>query len=291
VSDERPSAYTLLWRARDILLDSPAWIDYARNVYAIDPGDHPFLTYVGINFTKDRIKNYKFYFSFYRRLSAAELDILLPVPDRGRFDELYAEHWHPTQRYSQLHRGTTFAIKVEPDGKLTHYYHLRLRGLPFGPPSRLEIKDSDRDNYHGVCEEFRGSTVSLKRYFYLRHPETIAESLAIAGMPDRTGEVEMLEYIESDDRDKLCWITGDPILVETLLYERGQKRLASGLVKICNDCRFSMYAPGSARDGSDHSIYFNDTTGPIGGPAGYLFDGVRTFAVRYLKLDRFPRVD
>src|SRR5262245_61008973 len=115
VHDGAPSAYALLWRARDVLLESPAWIEYARRVYAIDPGDHPFLTYVGINFTKERLKNYKFYFSFYRRLSEEELASLLPVPDRSHFDALYAEAWHPTPRYSQLHRGTTFAVKVEPD--------------------------------------------------------------------------------------------------------------------------------------------------------------------------------
>src|SRR5262245_20297753 len=130
-ASDRLNAYTLLWRAREVLLESPAWIDYARRVYAIDPGDHPFLSYVGINFTRERIKNYKFYFSFFRRLNAEEIAALLPVPDRGHFDELY-ERWHPTLRYNHIHRGTTFAVKVEAGGELTHYYHLRLKGLPFG---------------------------------------------------------------------------------------------------------------------------------------------------------------
>src|SRR5688572_9088095 len=137
----RPSSYALLWRAREVLTAMPAWIDYARRVYAIDPGGYPFLTYIGLNFTKDTVKNFKFYFSFYKRLTPDEIATLLPVPDRSRFDELYAQ-WQPTHDYDILHRGTTFAIKVEPDGgdgQLTHYYHLRLPTLPFGPPERMTL--------------------------------------------------------------------------------------------------------------------------------------------------------
>jgi hypothetical protein len=208
------------------------------------------------------------------------------VPDRGRFHEFYNQ-WHPSKQYNQLHRGTTFAVKLEPDGTLTHYYHLRLRGMPFGPPERIAMHESDRDNYHGVCEEFTGSKIHLKRYFYLRHKDSIRETLAISGMPDRTEAINMVEYIESDGRDKWAWITGDTDLIDTLVEERGQPRLASGLAKIANDCRFTRFGPGSARDAGDHSIYFIESPPPYY-PAGSLFDGVRTFAVRHLKLDRFP---
>lgn len=278
----RPTAHALLWRARDVLLGIPGWLDYVRRVYSIDPGGYPFLSYVGVNFTKDTIKNYKLYFSFLRRLGEAEISELLPVPDRGRFDEYYPQ-WHPSREYRAIHRGTTFALKIDADGSLTHYYHLRLRGLPFGPPQRLELHPSDRENHHGVCEEFTGGKVHLKRYYYCRNPGTIAESLAIAGLPDRTPSIDLLEYIESDGRDKMAWITEDPGLIQELLLLRGQHRLASGLAKICHECGFILFGPGSARDTSDHSIYFIEPGGPLAG-GGYLFDGVRTFLRRHLRL-------
>lgn len=284
--EERPNAYSLLWRARDVLLAKPAWLDYVRQVYTIDPGGHPFLSYIGVNFTKDTIKNYKFYFSFFKRLSPGEIDTLLPVPSRGRFDALYPE-WHPSHEYKAMHRGTTFALKVDPDGTLTHYYHLRLRGLPFGLPERMAMPARDHDNYHGACEEFTGSKIHLKRYFYFRDPETIAESLRIGGLPDDPRPVDMLEYIESDGRDKFAWISSSHDLIRELLEERGQPRLSPGLFKMCHDCRFELFGPGSARDGSDHSIYFVQH-GPVGFSGYWLFDGVRSFIQRHLKLPRFP---
>ncbi len=285
----RPSARTLLLRARDLLLESPAWLDYIRAVYGVDPGDHPFLSYVGLNFTRETIKNFKFYFSFFRRLSEGEVEALLPVPDRGRFDELYAR-WHPSRRYEAIHRGTTFAVKVDADGTLTHYYHLRLAGLPFGPPERLTLAAGDRDNYHGACEEFTGDRVQLKRYYYCRDPGTIAESLARAGLTgvaDQVPRIEWLEYIESDGRDKTAWITGSPLVIQALIDQHGPARLGPGLSKICYDCSFELFGPGSARDGSDHSIYFIQPIGPLS-RGGYVFDGVHRFATHHLKLARFP---
>ena len=71
-----------------------------RRVYAIDPGGYPFLSYVGLNFTKETVKNYKFYFSFFRRLSEEERDLdqarlaiealraLLPVLEGSATEEL-----------------------------------------------------------------------------------------------------------------------------------------------------------------------------------------------------------
>lgn len=285
---ETPNARVLLWRAREGLLKTTAWLDYVRRVYAVDPGGYPFLSYVGLNFTKNAIKNYKFYFSFFRRLSPEEIALVLPVPDRSRFDELY-EDWHPTHRYETIHRGTTFALKVDGDGTLTHYYHLRVRGLPFGPPERLELSDSDHGNYHGVCEEFTGSDVHLKRYFYCRDPDTIYASLETAGLAEEAGgyaPIDWLEYIESDGRDKLTWITGDPVLTQALIDKRGPAGLYRGLARIRHDCGFELFGPGSARDGTDHSIYFVQPT-EAATSAGYLFDGVRRFLTHHLKLDAF----
>ena len=275
----------MVWRAREFLLESTAWLDYAKRVYQIDPCGLPFLSYVGVNFTSEAIKNYKFYFSFFRRLSEEELAVLLPVADRGRFDEFYRE-WHPTTRYGTIHRGTTFAVKMENDGSLTHYYHLRVPGTPLGLPERLALGGEDLGNYHGVCEEFTATKTSLKRYYYCRSKQTIAESLQLAGLGDLMDQlpwIDWLEYIESEGRDKMAWISGSQPLIRELVHLRGPPRLYSELAKIRNDCGFEFFGPGSARDGTDHSIYFIQPVGLLRG-GGYLFDGVRRFATHHLKL-------
>lgn len=287
MSDEStaPDARALLWGAREALLGTRAWMDYVRGVYSVDPGDYPFLTYVGLNFTDRTIKNFKFYFSFYRRLSAEEIAVLLPVPDRGRFDELYAR-WHPSRSYGAMHRGTTFAVKVDAQGALTHYYHMRLPDMPMGPPLRLALHPGDVGNYHGVCEEFSGAQTSLKRYYYCGEPDTIRDALVQVGLQDgldQVPQIPLLEYIESEQRDKLTFITGSRNLMDSLVLKRGPPRLDFGLAKLCRDCDFELFGPGSARDLGDHSVYFIQ---PAGTPAaaGNLFDGVRRFVARYLKL-------
>jgi len=280
-----PDARALMFGARQALLQAPHWQDYVRSVYAIDPGDYPFLTYVGLNFTKTTIKNFKFYFSFYRRLSESEIETLLPVPDRGLFDELYPK-WHPSRSYGTIHRGTTFALKVDTQGKLTHYYHLRVPGLLMGAPKRLNLAACDEPNYHGVCEEFCGGQRALKRYYYCRDRGTIADALEQAGLRDGLddlSQIDWLEYVESQHRDKLTWITPRQDLLRDLIERRGPERLGSALHKICRDCGFHLYGPGSARDLGDHSIYFVQPSAQQG-RAGYLFDGVRRFMDRHLQL-------
>jgi hypothetical protein len=278
----------LFGHARKHLTGAPGWIDYVRKVYEIDPGEHPYLTYVGVNFTKETVKNYKFYFAFFRRLTDREISTLLPVPDRGHFEALYAK-WEPNSVYDELHRGTTFALKVDADGSLTHYYHLRIPGLPFGLPERLTIRPSDLGNLHGACEEFSGSKVHLKRYWYCRDVETIAESMQMAGLGalvDQARTVDLLEYIESDGRDKMDWVTTNPHLIEAVIEQHGPTWLRSELKRIAHDCGFDLYGPGSARDLKDHAIYYIQRRGPFAA-GGHMFDGVRTFVSRHLKIPGF----
>lgn len=290
--DERhapPTPYALLWKPKEVLLGVPGWEDYVRGVYTIDRGGYPFLSYLGINFTPAGIKNYKLYFSFFKRLSPGELDLVLPVKDRGHFDALYAQ-WQPTKEYRMIHRGTTFALKIEPGRPLTYYYHLRIPGLPFGLPERLTLTAQDRDqNFHGACEEFTGEKIHLKRYFYAHDRATVAQSLKEAGLPDRTDSVECIEYIESDGRDKVAWISDDEVLIGALVSQQGPPRLAAGLSLLCRNSGFRLFGPGSSRGNSDHSIYFTEATGPRG-DYGYFFDGARTFIERTLKLPALPGV-
>ena len=277
----------LLSDARDGLIKHRDWYTYVDRVYGIDRGDYPFLTYVGINFTKTSIKNFKFYFSFFRRLTPRELDVVLPVPTaaKARFHSLYAK-WQPTKNYDMIHRGATFALKVDADGALTHYYHLRLPGRPVGEPSRLMLSLADRGQHHGVCEEFTRRGVALKRYFYCRDRATIQRSLVDAGFADLTSElpaIEWLEYIESDTRDKAAWITPSRPLLTALVERKGPPHLLTALEMFCRRLGFLPYGPGSSRDDADHSIYFVEPTGtPAGG--GYVFDGVRRFMTHYLRL-------
>ena len=275
----------MLSKARQNLIDQQSWREYVERVYSIAPGDFPFLTYVGINFTKSKIKNFKFYFSFFRRLTPKELDIVLPVSDRRRFDSYYAK-WKPTKNYNTIHRGVTFALKVAEDGSLTHYYHMRLPGRPCGEPSRLMLSLSDRNQQHGVCEEFNGAHSTLKKYFYCRDPSTIQTSLESSGFSDLARElpsIEWLEYIESDQRDKVAWITGNQPLLTALVERRGPPKLLLALEIFCRRLGFLPYGPGSARDGKDHSIYFVESKGTPAG-SGYVFDGVRRFMTYYLRL-------
>ena len=275
-----------LWsEARQKLIDSVAWRDYVKGIYSIDPGGYPMLTYVGINFTKTKIKNFKFYFSFFRRLTPAEISIALPVSDRRRFDGYYAK-WQPTKDYSTIHRGATFALKVDEGGKLTHYYHMRLPGRPCGDPARLMLTMGDRKQLHGVCEEFSPEKTSLKRYFYCKDPATIRSSLDAAGFSDLAGElpaIEWLEYIESDKRDKVAWITSSQPLLAALVERQGPPHLLLALEMFCRRLGFLPYGPGSARDGADHSIYFVLPSGEPAG-SGYVFDGVRHFMRHYMRM-------
>ncbi len=266
------------WSIREVLLENRGWLDYVRGAYSIDPGDLPFYTYLGINFTENAIKNYKFYFAFHRRLTEDELKIVLPVKDRSHFDRLYAQ-WQPTKDIDTIHRGTTFALKVDRDGALTHYYHMRLPFMPFGPPERLTISPVDQYNLHGVCEEFSAKRTSLKKYYYCADKATIAQTLRIGGFePQRALVVDLLEYIESDGRDKLTWVTRDLRLIYDLMMKRSQKGLAEAMDELCLGSNTIMYAPGSSRDLSDHAVYFFHPTQPVWP------DGIRYFVNSYLGL-------
>lgn len=271
----------MTWSIREFLLDAKggqqAWREYVEAAFSIPAGGHPFHAYVGFNFTATGLKNFKFYFAYYRPLKPRELKRVLPVGGVGRLEEFLAQ-WHPTRKIGPLHRGVTFALKVDANGTLTHYWHLRVKGLPLGPPERLAIQPSDRENFHGVCEEFSEGKTHLKRYFYLHNPDTIRQSLAAAGMPDRTAVIDALEYIESDGRDKFSWVTRDPRLCSRLVAAHAESAFVPVLRELCETTQQQLYAPGSSTDGKDHALYLVNPT-PV-----TQFDGIRPLLTRYLGL-------
>ena len=55
---------TLLAEARQQLIDTQDWRRYVEDVYSVDPGGYPLLTYVGLNFTDTEIQELQILFFF-----------------------------------------------------------------------------------------------------------------------------------------------------------------------------------------------------------------------------------
>ena len=277
-----PDGLSAFSDARKRLIDAPAWRDYVEKVYSIDPGGYPFLTYVGIDFAAVGITRVRLCFSFFRRLSPREIDVVLPVSDRRRFEGYYAR-WQPTTTYDPLHRGATFQAAIESDGSLTYGYHLRLPGRPAGEPSRQILTMADRNQHHGLTEVFSPSARRLDKHFYCQDRDTLRQSIDAAGLTDLAREmarISWLQYTESDIGDRWAWVTDSRPLIAALA-DRGPSRFALALEMFCRRLGFLPFGPGTAKSGDEHSLHFALAHVPGAEP---VFDGVRRFMTHFLRI-------
>lgn len=247
--------------------------NYINNIYSIDNDDFPFLTYVGINFSCEEILNIKFYFSFFKRLNITELKKVLPVNDISDFN-LYYNLWKESKIYSSLHQGATFAIKITPLEKLTHYFHLRLNVL--NTTSTFDFSDTEPKN-KGICKEYDLEKTSTKNYFYYDSKaviQNLSERFGILNSKFDINSFDEIECVESEKKQKIDLITKDTNFIDEFLNQKTSPEIKNYFKKMCEDLNFIMYSPGINATGKIFSIYFIDKDCSN---AYIPFDGVKKF--------------
>ena len=242
------------------ILNTEAFKNYTNQIYSINNEGYPFLTYLGINFTNNEILNFKFYFSFFKKLSVEELSKVLPISDFSDFNSLY-NLWNSSKTYNSLHQGATFAIKILPNYAPTYYFHLRLNTTVYNKPKLLNLETSNCIKNVGFCKEYTTNGYSNKNYFYFEDKDIIrnlANQYGLNNSKFNPDSIDELEYIESNNRNKIDLITFDQDFVEEFLKQKTSKKNQDLFKNICSIYNFKMYSPGIDSSGNNFSIYFID---------------------------------
>lgn len=247
--------------------------NYINNVYSIDNANFPFLSYIGINFNNNAIINIKFYFSFFKRLNTFELKKVLPINDLSEFNSYY-ELWKESDIYNSLHQGATFAIKLTPNGKPTHYFHLRLNSL--NTKSSFNFSDNEPKN-KGICKEYTLDKISTKKYFYYTNKSTIqelSERFDIINSKFNVNVISEIECVESEEKQKIDLITNNSSYIDEFITQNASIELQNYFKQICENSNFIMFSPGIDNSRKVFSIYFIDKASSN---SFIPFDGVRKF--------------
>tara|TARA_B100001250_G_scaffold353778_1_gene327268 strand:+ start:961 stop:1854 length:894 start_codon:yes stop_codon:yes gene_type:complete len=192
------------------LLSSEPMRNFYDNVRLTDPGDYPFETYLGINFTRDKIINCKAYAGYWRRLRSPEIARFLT--QRRGFNSHYHE-WTPSRRRNLELTGCTFALKMQPEKPPMEYFHYRvplqhMHSEKISPDGELKPENSSLN--YGFSQEFRLKEEGLsKHYFYFmrdRERRIISERFKDPGIFD----APFLEYTQTEKYEKvIMWFISD----------------------------------------------------------------------------------
>lgn len=256
------------------IISSEKLNQYLKNIELIDNKDYPFLTYVGLNFNHLEFTNIKFYFSFFKPLSEDEIKLLIPDFAINDF-KMYYDQWIPTKKYQSLHRGVTFALKVSNIEKYNHYFHLRIPNFPFGFPQKNEKLDVNP--FSGLAAEIHQQKINYKKYFYIENKNDIEylfnefnQKWAIKYLD----QIEQIEYIESDLKDKIDIISNNQELIIEFFKRNASNILMSQIIEISERTNLKLFAPGTNKLNNEFSIYFIDYVATN----KYIeFDGVKKF--------------
>ena len=159
----------------------------------------PHLNYFGINFDKNGIASFKFYFAFFKKLELHEIKQFLPIT----FDFLKYYHlWEESNYKSIEHSGCTFEVKFKPDMTPIYGFHYRLPPTKesydlIGYPKLLPFNVLDLNTRPGINYEYCNDTVLRKQYYYLdslEHKKYFAQRFNNPFI----NKLNLIEYTESD---------------------------------------------------------------------------------------------
>jgi hypothetical protein len=136
---------------------------------SLHDADYPSINYIGINFRKGEILSVKFYFAVFKKLSAEDISLFLPVTeDFARYYHL----WEASKVRTAEHTGCTFEIKFKGSLDPTYGFHYRLRNCKesydlIGDSSTLPFSARTLDTRPGINYEYDHDGPLRKRYYYL----------------------------------------------------------------------------------------------------------------------------
>lgn len=244
----------------DEILKDTSFKNYINDIYSIDTKGYPFLSYVGINFNRNSILNYKFYFSFFNRLNDQEIQKALPVKNLSKFKDFY-NIWQESEKYESLHQGATFALKIEPNLILTHYFHLRsnkfnnINSNYFNKIITKPIKNS------GICYEYKRDQIYIKNYFYYSDKDCIndlSKKFKLSNSMFDVNKIDEIECVETLNKQKIDLITTDQHFIEEFLKQTTTNSIKQYFLEFAKKSNFLMYSPGIDSNGEVCSIYFID---------------------------------
>jgi hypothetical protein len=168
--------------------------------------DHPFLTYIGLNFDLQGIYSVKFYFHLFHQLDKETVQDFLP--DTADFFRLY--HLHDYSRVnSPDHSGCAFTVKFYRGAAFPERgFHYRmvcndsaLNAVPL--PTQLPFDARSATHSVGISYEYgENGKQKVKRYFYFRQPKH-KRHFALQNGLDFLNDAVFVEYAESDRFSKI----------------------------------------------------------------------------------------
>jgi len=232
--------------------------EYINNAYSIQrEDDDPFLTYFGINYRNDEILNFKVYFEFHNKLSNEDLSKLLPNTDDllEHYDKAGLGKIHDTH-----HMGVTFAIKITPQKKTTHYFHCIIPGKAGRLPEKIKLHDEEVNHMNNiVSREYTDNEVFIKNYNIVwtkKNLEKLVKRFNISNNIFKLKSFEHIEYTETDKFDKIILGIKDPKDHEKYVRSLPPSGMKSVINHICNKYNLMTASAAIYEDGETRAIYF-----------------------------------
>jgi hypothetical protein len=168
--------------------------------------DHPFLTYIGLNFDRQGIYSVKFYFHLFHQVDKDTVKNFLPVTED--FFRLYHLHDYSVVN-SPDHSGCAFTVKFyRGESSPERGFHYRmvcndsaLNAVPL--PTQLPFDARSATHSVGISHEYgENGKQKVKRYFYFQQAEHKRHFAKHYGH-DFLNDAVFVEYAESDGFSKI----------------------------------------------------------------------------------------
>lgn len=218
---------------------------------------YPYLTYFGVNYKGDKLLSIKVYFTFFRRLTRREIEILLP--NLSEFDLNYAKV-EEEKIISVGGHGTTFAFKLSTDGRFANYFHYKTNEAMQEQPRKIALTSEDLfRNKKAYSYEYQSGEASEKRYSFIFDESTkerVLDKYGIHFFKKEDRKPYLIEYAELADREKII-LAIDSTEQQLRFIKRELNIHANELINYLADKYDLMSAsPGFYSDGETRAIYF-----------------------------------
>ncbi len=221
--------------------------------------DYPFCTYLGINYTNEKLINVKFYITGFKKIDFERIESIFPYSEQI---QSYYNRYKESFIFDYKNMGLSFALKQDLQGNLKHGFCMRVKDKmnPNLTGFDLVTENHDVDDYFAIESSFQN--LYSKYYYVITNRNNINQLTAKFDFPVDPMKILLFEYASFGENKKLLAALKNTSDVEDYLQSSNSKFIKLHEF-IKSEFNFVPASPGLYLDSNVKSIYYFDQGEPV----------------------------
>ncbi len=222
--------------------------------------DYPFCTYLGINYTDEKLLNVKLYITAFKKIDFELTKSFFPYSKTTH--ETYLKY-NESKSYDPNNMGVAFIQKQNTDGSLIYTFGFRSENACNPPLSTFNLIHEEKVVNDYIAIEGSSGKIYPKYYYIFQNRTNINHLISEFDLPINSENVDLIEYSKFERKEKILLATKNSLITDEYLLSKSPQRFLLLHNFLKENLNLIPVSPGKYLNSNVKSIHYFDPGEPV----------------------------